>query len=1382
MVWIAAAASAATPQYQIFDVGVIQAGDTASQGFGASPGGVAVGRSVRSNASQAFRWTVGGGLVGLPNLAGRNHAVSNDANDSGIVVGTAATTLFGSSRLPVIWNNGVVSQLPLPAGETLGDANGVNASGVAVGSVDGGSLQQAVIYNGANATVITQTTPSGCFFLTAFGINDSGRIVGQGIDPNNAARNVGIVYDMGNPAAFEVGALPGANGALAFAVGNGGHVVGSSMMNQGSGMPFIWSSATGMVAIPLAAGTSQGSARGVNSAGWVVGQDSSAFSIPFLWDGTTTYRLADLLPAGSGWDLATNTSSSALGISDSGVIVGTGVHNGETHAYAMVPVQGTPTPTPTATPAPGPATHFAVAAPGSAVSGTPFNFTVTAQDSANNTATGYTGSVHFTSSDPSAVLPANSTLTNGTGTFQATLNQPGNRTITATDTVNASITGTSNPISIIFGDPTPSPTPSPTPVPPTPTPAPFCVIDTWSATSITAAPTRRFSHSAVWTGSEMIVWGGLVSAGPVFTNTGGRYNPVNDGWTATSTTNAPSARGDHTAVWTGTEMIVWGGTSDSSGGRYNPSTNTWTATSTVNAPGAPNGHTAIWTGSEMIVWGGFSSGGSGGRYNPSTDTWTPTSTVNAPTDRIGHSAIWTGTEMIVWGGNGNLDSGARYNPMTDTWTPTSITNAPPGRSGPHAVWTGSVMIVWGGWRSDVGSVNTGGKYNPSTDSWTPTSMTNAPAARSSHSAVWTGIEMIIWGGAPTSGCLFVDGGRYNPTLDSWTPTQTTDAPQGRVEQTEVWTGRQMIVWGGSYGDVPCPDFSWPSLPNFWNTGGKYCAQAGPTPTPTPPPPTTDYAIAMTDAPDPVQVGQNLTYTITVTNTGPDFGTNVSMIDALPAGVTYVSATSDHGSCTGTSTVTCNLGVFQGNVTILLVVTPTVAGQLSNTANVFYPGDPNPSNNSSTAMTTVIPAAKPTPTPTPSGPTPTPSPSATPTATEGFPPFAEIAVTNADSPDPVSVGQNLTYTITVSNLFGSSEYPPPVVTMIDNLPAGVTFVSVSPSQGSCTGTTTVTCNLGPLTAPNSATVTLVVTPTVAGPLSNTASANSGYFDSNTFNNSAMASTTVLPAGTPTPTPTSTPTQALNLATRMRVQAGDNVGIGGFIITGNSAKTVAIRGIGPSLAAFGLSDFLPDPTLELRNSSGLLLKPNDNWQDDSADAAQLTAHGLALQDPKESGIVATLQPGASYTAILAGKNQTAGVGLVEIYDIDQTADSELANISTRGFVLTGNNVMIGGFILGGSNTTQIVVRGIGPSLAQFGLNPVLADPTLELHDGNGAILISNDNWQDDPTIPALIVALGLAPQDPKESGIVAVLPPGAFTAILAGKNGGTGIGLVEIYNVH
>ena len=172
---------------------------------------------------------------------------------------------------------------------------------------------------------------------------------------------MGIVYDIGQSMAFDVGALPGMNGALAFGVSNTGYVVGSSMFNQGAGLPFIWSDQNGMVAIPLASGTTLGQAQGVNSSGWVVGTDGGTFAVPFLYDGTNTYRLQDLIPGNSGWDLSMNTSSSAMGISENNVIAGTGVHNGDTHAYAMVPATPTPTPTPTptvtpsATPTPTPA-------------------------------------------------------------------------------------------------------------------------------------------------------------------------------------------------------------------------------------------------------------------------------------------------------------------------------------------------------------------------------------------------------------------------------------------------------------------------------------------------------------------------------------------------------------------------------------------------------------------------------------------------------------------------------------------------------------------------------------------------------------------------------------------------------------------------------------------------------------------------------------------------------------------------------------------------------------------------------------------------------------------------------------------------------------------
>ena len=219
-----------------------------------------------------------------------------------------------------------------------------------------------------------------------------------------------------------------------------------------------------------------------------------------------------------------------------------------------------------------------------------------------------------------------------------------------------------------------------------------CVEDTWTATA--GPPDARASYTAVWTGSEMIVWGGL---GPIPLNTGGRYNPSTDSWVATTTTNAPAVRSYHTAVWTGNEMIVWGGLNDdnllNSGGRYNPITDSWIPTTITNAPDARYLHTAVWTGNEMIVWGGLNDNllNSGGRYNPSTDSCVATTTTNAPTARSFHTAVWTGNEMIVWGGlndvEGLLSTGGRYDPTTDSWIPTTITNAPDGRYTHTTVWT-----------------------------------------------------------------------------------------------------------------------------------------------------------------------------------------------------------------------------------------------------------------------------------------------------------------------------------------------------------------------------------------------------------------------------------------------------------------------------------------------------------------------------------------------------------------------------------------------------------------------------------------------------------------------------------------------------------------------
>lgn len=330
-------ALALPPDYLIFEIGVLDPGDFASQGWDASPIlGIATGRN-SGDSDQAFVWDQETGLVGLPNLPSRPYCRGNGANDLGLVVGTGATTFFGSSPLPLVWENGVVTQLPLPSGETLGRAEDVNNGGMAVGSVGGGSAQRGALYDGPVATVVATTTATGCYANVLYAVNDAGLAAGTGLDPNNAARNVGFVYDTNTDTAFEVDALPGLNGALNFAVSNAGHVVGSAMMNQGASVPFIWTEAGGSVAVPLPNDTSQGGARGVNSDGWVVGTASNAYAIPFLYDGEATYRIADLAPTGSGWDLETNTYSSAMGISDGGIIVGTGVLDGNIRAYALVP-------------------------------------------------------------------------------------------------------------------------------------------------------------------------------------------------------------------------------------------------------------------------------------------------------------------------------------------------------------------------------------------------------------------------------------------------------------------------------------------------------------------------------------------------------------------------------------------------------------------------------------------------------------------------------------------------------------------------------------------------------------------------------------------------------------------------------------------------------------------------------------------------------------------------------------------------------------------------------------------------------------------------------------------------------------------------------------
>jgi N-acetylneuraminic acid mutarotase len=335
--------------------------------------------------------------------------------------------------------------------------------------------------------------------------------------------------------------------------------------------------------------------------------------------------------------------------------------------------------------------------------------------------------------------------------------------------------------------------------------------NTWASTTTTGAPSIRGQYSAVWTGSEMIVWGGTDGS---YLNTGSRYNPTTNSWTATTTTGAPSARIYNAFVWTGNEMIIWGGYDGghiNSGGRYNPVTNAWSTTTTTGAPAGRESNPGVWMGDRMFVWGGYNGSqlNSGGIYNPIANSWTSTTTTGAPSERSAHASIWSGSQIIIWGGysGGVVNTGGLYNPSSNTWSPTTTTGAPETREFPAGVWTGKEMIIWGG-EGGSGFLNSGGRYNPVTNTWSATTTTSTLSIRKSALTGWTGAQLVLWGG--WNGTVLLNNGAiYDPETNAWTAMTSTNAPIAREDLSMVWTGTQFIVWGGYDGAA------------YLNTGSRY---------------------------------------------------------------------------------------------------------------------------------------------------------------------------------------------------------------------------------------------------------------------------------------------------------------------------------------------------------------------------------------------------------------------------------------------------------------------------------------------------------------------------------------------------------------------------------
>ncbi|MDD2731292.1 MAG: hypothetical protein PHW33_04190, partial [Candidatus Portnoybacteria bacterium] len=330
--------------------------------------------------------------------------------------------------------------------------------------------------------------------------------------------------------------------------------------------------------------------------------------------------------------------------------------------------------------------------------------------------------------------------------------------------------------------------------------------ESWSTLQTIDAPSARDYHTAVWTGEDMIVWGGRTGAGS-YVDTGAKYNPLSNQWTALTTTNAPTGRAFHSAVWTGDKMIVWGGANNtgalSTGSIYNPKTDTWSTISNTGVSGANRYlHHGIWTGSKMLIWGGMNIAGAGTTtgfiYDPVADSWTSMAAGAGQAPCIYTAAVWTGNKLLVWGGwnttLGNYCNGYSWT-QSGGWSLMSTTNQPSGRYMPTGVWTGNKFIVWGGYNAGNIPVNTGGIYDPDTDTWSSLTTTGAPTARYGHTAVWDGNQMLIWSGTSTL-AITNTGGAYNPVGNSWSSFTTTGAPTGRLVPRTVWTGSQMITWGG----------------------------------------------------------------------------------------------------------------------------------------------------------------------------------------------------------------------------------------------------------------------------------------------------------------------------------------------------------------------------------------------------------------------------------------------------------------------------------------------------------------------------------------------------------------------------------------------------------
>ncbi len=932
----------------------------------------------------------------------------------------------------------------------------------------------------------------------------------------------------------------------------------------------------------------------------------------------------------------------------------------------------------------------------------------------------------------------------------------------------------------------------------------------WTTTASLNSPRAEYVATLLANG-QVLFAAGLDSDGSVLASTE-LYETANGSWSATGSMNTirifPT-----TALLPNGRLLAAGGyndyTGNSSAELYDISSGTWAPTGSMADVHYYNTMTLLSDGRALVA-GGIGNNGliaTGEIYDPSTGSWTSTSAMNAA--RYYHTAtLLPDGKILVAGGYGSEAASASaelYDPTTGVWTATG--NLVLGHSYHTATLLPNGEVLVAGGFSDNGFEPSAELYDPSTGTWRAT---GSPAStRYGHTmTLLPNGKVLLAGGAGPSG-IMSGAELYDSLTETWTPTGALANVRYQHTAALLPNGKVLVAGGQSNAGYQTNAELYDPASGSWTTTAAIIS------------PRVYNTAALLPNGKIIIVGgvgyEYLTaaelYDVGLGFTRPDWQPQIVGVDSsLTIGESLVlSGSLFQGISAASSGSTIDSSSNHPVVQL---------HSLGNEQEVFLPVD-EATGWSDTAFTSAVIADFPA------------GPALVTVFTNGIPSDARYLTVNQTAPtltaqasDGVVIGGTVSDTAILDggtvpggsvtfDLYGPDDETCGAASIFSSTVAiagngSYTSASFTPSEagtyrwvasysgdvnnaavnGECNDTnqSVVVATLPTPTPTPTATPSPspTATPTPSPIVTPTPTPIPTITPSPTATPTLTPTPTATPTPTVTPTPSATPTPSLtpapgartqNISARMLVQTGDSQGIGGFIITPGSPKKVIIRGIGPSLGGNGIAQLLADPSLDLHGPAGETLVSNDNWRDNQE--TEILATGLAPANDLEPAIVATLNPG-TYTVILSGQGTDTGVALLEVYDLSPDSTSRLANYSTRASVQSEDSVVIAGFILGiEQKDADVVVRALGPSLTAQGVSGALADPTLELRDSDGALVKADDNWQDDSAQSALIAGSGLAPENPLEAALEVSLPPGSYTAILAG-NGGSGVGIVEIYN--